>query len=1652
MTNYSKTTTNPIHKPTRRIVESASPELPSDPPIAFEAFDQLPDDGPPPPGTPQLPIDDAYFPQQPPQPIGDSPSPAIQITTVTTTHRRPASIPPIRTIKLAPPPPLPPPPPPPPPPQPPSLDTDKREITRLKDELARARRLLEADKLEFQRLLRAQQTQKAQQRDREQRAELEALKEALAKAEQERVAQQTLSADQCARLQAQLDDRQRELVAAQSRAQSADLAQESLRMEVMSRAAQDGATQNVLETLSKQLMAVKARLAQAAQRNATDEVSICGSTAGTGCVTRGSGQPRFMCFVLTNLPPPYRQISKFRDLLAFIEKSQQRARTAGAVLQGSASRVGRVEEAIRALTAAQVEAVRKDTAAAECRRQLAQRDEELRSAREQLEKLQADATQASAIAKQQADVATQREAQLNALCGELRNLVGEQKAQLVQQTGRTKQLLLERDQARAEAMDLQQRLQGCQEAADAQSKGKVLAHANESAQAVARLQERIQALEGELDRTHTEAARLRTALHDAQVAAETELSESGKRHDQLQAEVTHAKAELAQEAEHRRVKEIMLDEQNEAMRKLKSTHAETERQLEIERKAREAAEADCVRLREDRDEARSTVVARDEVAQFLQPTPAAQRLEEEIDEGRRLRQDLEDRAAALEQECATLKKATRLTRTLEPELTAMRRAVETQEKRHAEQLGAVRRACDQLHNRSTALQHQLDQATSDCVAAQGRAKALEEQLQVRVEECQRQALQTTRAEELLTDRNGQLSAAQAKVRSGTSWVSTETEVVIPHLMCTVYHHTFIQPRLHFAILQVVALEMQLQSTQGEARALSQERDNLRGRLSALMAAFHAVAGVSCNADRTYLSRTLSSPFAATGITTATSPPGPPHNRLRNLVAKEFDDMARSHPAHTFSSSSPSANFVSYSTANSGEPRCFPNSLSIHTVKDQVVSECGSCWAHACAGMAGDRLYRVTNGTFNKVMSPQTLMDCDHSCHENATAAGFYCDDGCNGGLLELATQFMVDYGMLTDECITYKCTTPTTCDPLCDDRKTTRVPIPARQAAWCPGEQNIMQEIYLHGTVAVVMVFYEDFQYYQSGIYQHVYGTDFGGHVVSLIGWGEEDGIKYWIARNSESPQWGENARHTLIHHRLPLAVSLARPCAAGFFRIRRGTNVARIEEDSWVVYYDPPAIADALAANGRRSPRKGRLPRPGWLLRLFLCVWLLCPRPCPCRRISIATPPAAGLLLQRSAGRGPTTTGPSWAMLRCLADGAPSRPPVRRARGVSNHCPMVDWPACVLQSVSMSTSTPQDIHTPGHPTPRTSTPQDILHASLDYNIYTMHQEMFNNPGAGWPHTDCFDAATRYACAGLTTVCMGLPDEPDVDCTMVDPVPYTPTQYGTDGKCPQGCLDLRLAANRAQLGICGEPDTLPAWNYTCALNVTDQARFAMNAFQEWTSLSGIPCAPCLPATVVNGPLRQWTVLPAFRLVHERALATRLPPLIGTGGAVRGVVGGPIGSRLELGLRDGRHGYSTCTAAMDRCNLGPSEASWCLTYQRNSDGECTGYPTPLDLPTVTPIVLPGVPAWAAYLIGFLPAAGCLAVGLLVGLLVGRRLRPRVRFPTDATTSSMIEAEAHRGSALGRAENALAAPEGSATVPGGQVHNQLAETRTPAAVAA
>jgi len=98
------------------------------------------------------------------------------------------------------------------------------------------------------------------------------------------------------------------------------------------------------------------------------------------------------------------------------------------------------------------------------------------------------------------------------------------------------------------------------------------------------------------------------------------------------------------------------------------------------------------------------------------------------------------------------------------------------------------------------------------------------------------------------------------------------------------------------------------------------------------------------------------------------------------------------------------------------------------------------------------------------------------------------------------------------------------------------------------GEDNMKQEIYQRGPIACDIAVPESLEEYTGGIYCDDTGDLDIVHVVSVVGYGEENGSPYWLVRNSWGEHWGEG----------------------GFFRICRGQNNLAIESEcSWATPKD---------------------------------------------------------------------------------------------------------------------------------------------------------------------------------------------------------------------------------------------------------------------------------------------------------------------------------------------------------------------------------------------------------------------------------------------------------------------------------------------------
>ncbi|KAJ4462340.1 putative Cathepsin B [Paratrimastix pyriformis] len=210
-------------------------------------------------------------------------------------------------------------------------------------------------------------------------------------------------------------------------------------------------------------------------------------------------------------------------------------------------------------------------------------------------------------------------------------------------------------------------------------------------------------------------------------------------------------------------------------------------------------------------------------------------------------------------------------------------------------------------------------------------------------------------------------------------------------------------------------------------------------------------------------------------------------------------------------------------------RVFPN-CPFHVLDQQ---RCGSCWAFAAAEAFADRLCIATNGSFHGDLSPQALVSCDWELNH-----------GCNGGIPRLAWEWMEWEGLPTLQCLPY--TSGSGDSGKCKKECANGEPyvthkVKTFSVKGFTNEAAIMKAIFENGPVETGFEVYADFMTYSSGIYHHVSGSLEGGHAVKIVGWGVENGVKYWIVQNSWGTSWGEG----------------------GYFRMLRGKDECGIEKDT---------------------------------------------------------------------------------------------------------------------------------------------------------------------------------------------------------------------------------------------------------------------------------------------------------------------------------------------------------------------------------------------------------------------------------------------------------------------------------------------------------
>lgn len=231
------------------------------------------------------------------------------------------------------------------------------------------------------------------------------------------------------------------------------------------------------------------------------------------------------------------------------------------------------------------------------------------------------------------------------------------------------------------------------------------------------------------------------------------------------------------------------------------------------------------------------------------------------------------------------------------------------------------------------------------------------------------------------------------------------------------------------------------------------------------------------------------------------------NKFINHTATEFNNMYKGLAARDEVSSGSTCSEFETSSMVAPDKWDWRDHGAVTTVKDQ--GQCGSCWSFSAAG-ALEGAWAVRNSQLYN-FSEQQLMDCSRT----------YGNMACNGGLMDKAFEYAIDSGMCLYDDVPYHAKSEYCTQ---DVRSCLKVgyfgscyKIPANN------ERLLREAVYRSPVSVSIEADTKTFQFYKGGILDSSNcGTELD-HGVLAVGYGEEDGKKYWIVKNSWGHDWGEN-------------------------------------------------------------------------------------------------------------------------------------------------------------------------------------------------------------------------------------------------------------------------------------------------------------------------------------------------------------------------------------------------------------------------------------------------------------------------------------------------------------------------------------------------
>ncbi|XP_057797600.1 senescence-specific cysteine protease SAG39-like [Salvia miltiorrhiza] len=230
------------------------------------------------------------------------------------------------------------------------------------------------------------------------------------------------------------------------------------------------------------------------------------------------------------------------------------------------------------------------------------------------------------------------------------------------------------------------------------------------------------------------------------------------------------------------------------------------------------------------------------------------------------------------------------------------------------------------------------------------------------------------------------------------------------------------------------------------------------------------------------------------------------NKFADLTNEEFRASRNGYKMASFPKSSKVLSFRYANVSAAPASMDWRKKGAVTAVKDQ--GQCGCCWAFSAVA-ATEGINQLKTGKLIS-LSEQELVDCDTSE-----------DQGCNGGLMDYAFEFIIgNKGLTTESNYPYQGV-----DGTCNSKKESSdaAKITGYEDVPANSESALLKAVVNQPVSVAIDAGGSDFQFYSSGVFTGECGTELD-HGVTAVGYGAaSDGTKYWLVKNSWGASWGEN-------------------------------------------------------------------------------------------------------------------------------------------------------------------------------------------------------------------------------------------------------------------------------------------------------------------------------------------------------------------------------------------------------------------------------------------------------------------------------------------------------------------------------------------------